>query len=498
MLDDVTLLHEYAHFLEEKISKFAPIASMHDGCKATAIGDATAQPINSPEHAWMEGFADYFAAAVIASLPSGRTDVFGMTGANLEAPPGIFSIPSCALVRASFPADTIELDVAAVLWDLLDGVGESTPPPSTVSDAVSGRDVEIFRIFDRELSTPFDPTIEDFRAAWVARKLPAAGLGNIYRLNGLTFRRNLAPIADAGPNRDDNERELITLDGRLSEDPETATLNVTWTQTGGPPVTLSSRSVLTPTFMPPAVGSAGATLTFRLDVSEGPGGLSATDFVQRIVRDVPGYGELWPSSLDFGVLRAGVKVTKTVTLTNIGPGWLELGTKQVTGSTAFALESSTCAQLLRVNESCTLTVAFVPPASGTVSGWLSVATQNSPNATVRVPLRGEGGTPGAVLDAGSLAFGQVNVGASWPEQIRLRNTGTVPVTIASVPTPGARGSATPAARPRSRSAARASSRSRSGRRRPCRAAEGSSSTTTAAARAGFRSRARASRSACRR
>src|SRR5262245_1860036 len=196
MFDDVSLLHEYAHFLEEKISKFAPIASIHDGCKATAIGDATATPINSPEHAWMEGFADYFAAAVISSVPSGRTAVFGIaTGANLEAPPGIFSVPSCTLVRASLPADAIELDVAAVLWDLVDGgVGES-------ADTVSGRDVEVFRIFDHELSTPWDPTIEDFRAAWVARGLPAAALGRIYTLNGLTFRRNLKPTADAGPDR---------------------------------------------------------------------------------------------------------------------------------------------------------------------------------------------------------------------------------------------------------------------------------------------------------
>ena len=427
MFDDVTLLHEYAHFLEEKISKFAPIASNHDGCKATMVGDATATPINSPEHAWMEGFADYFAAAVISSLPGGRTDVFGIaTAAGLEAPPGIFSVPSCTLVRSTFPADTIELDVAAVLWDLVDGGFNES------ADTVSGRDEEIFRIFDQELSTPSDPTIEDFRAAWVARGLPAAALGRIYTLNGLTFRRNLAPIADAGPDRHIPERFLSVLDGSLSEDPETATLSVTWTQTGGPPVTLSSRSVLTPTFMAPSVGSAGATLTFRLDVSEGPGGLSATDFVQLIVRDVPGYGELAPSSLDFGVRRAGVKVTKTVTLTNTGSGWLELGAKQVTGSTAFTLESSTCPQLLRVNESCTLTVAFVPPASGMVNGLLTVATQNSPNATVQVPLRGEGGTPSAELDAGSLAFGQVNVGAAWSERIQLSNTGTVPVTISSI------------------------------------------------------------------
>ena len=214
MFDDVTLLHEYAHFLEEKISKFAPIASNHDGCKATMVGDATATPINSPEHAWMEGFADYFAAAVISSLPGGRTDVFGIaTAAGLEAPPGIFSVPSCTLVRSTFPADTIELDVAAVLWDLLDGGFNES------ADTVSGRDEEIFRIFDQELSTPSDPTIEDFRAAWVARGLPAAALGRIYTLNGLTFRRNLAPIADAGPNRYVDERKITPLDGLLQPGP---------------------------------------------------------------------------------------------------------------------------------------------------------------------------------------------------------------------------------------------------------------------------------------
>ncbi len=427
--DDVTLLHEYAHFLQKKISHFAAIASNHDGCKATRIGDATAVPINSEEHAWMEGFADYFAAAVISSLPTGRTSTFGIaTGANLEAPPGIFTVPTCTLMRGTVPADTIELDVAAVLWDLLDGgSGESV-------DTVAGRDVEIFRIFDRELDTAFQPTIEAFRSAWVAQGLPAAGLGRIYTLNGLTFRRNLAPIADAGPDRDVYEGATVVLNGASSEDPEVAPLTVTWTQTGGPSVTLASPTALTPSFTAPPVGPAGTTFTFRLDVSEGPGGLSATDFVQVRVRDLAAYGVLTPSPLDFGVRRAGVKVTQTVTLTNIGPGPLDVGTMHLAGSTVFRFDGTSCGAKLAPNASCSVSLGFVPPASGSVDGTFIVATPNSPNTTVSIRLRGEGGTPAAALDKGSLSFGSVNMGAAVTEQIRLWNTGTVPVTVASVTT----------------------------------------------------------------
>src|SRR5262245_24322361 len=48
---DFLILHEYAHFLEAQISKYAPLNFAHDGCTATSGGTI----VNSPEHAWMEG-----------------------------------------------------------------------------------------------------------------------------------------------------------------------------------------------------------------------------------------------------------------------------------------------------------------------------------------------------------------------------------------------------------------------------------------------------------
>src|SRR4030095_4038434 len=112
---DSTILHEYGHFLQAKISTFAPIISNHNGCTAT---DAVfGHLINSGEHAWMEGFATYFAAAVNLTLPAGTL--------NMASPTRLES-PTCNAVGLSAgPAGStwtitpamIEDFVAGILWD---------------------------------------------------------------------------------------------------------------------------------------------------------------------------------------------------------------------------------------------------------------------------------------------------------------------------------------------------------------------------------------------
>ncbi|HET6291824.1 MAG TPA: discoidin domain-containing protein, partial [Kribbella sp.] len=58
----------------------------------------------------------------------------------------------------------------------------------------------------------------------------------------------------------------VTLDGSGSRDADNDPLTYMWTQTGGPAVTLSSRTVQKPTFIAPATP---ATLTFSLVVRDG-------------------------------------------------------------------------------------------------------------------------------------------------------------------------------------------------------------------------------------
>ena len=64
------LLHEYAHFVEETISAFPWSPTLHDGCLAK---DSFGNVVNSGEHAWMEGFAGWFAQAVKLSSPARPT-----------------------------------------------------------------------------------------------------------------------------------------------------------------------------------------------------------------------------------------------------------------------------------------------------------------------------------------------------------------------------------------------------------------------------------------
>ena len=192
VFNDYVILHEYTHYLEEQISGFAAVPSVHDGCFAR---DAFGNIINSAEHAWMEGFADYFAMTVASLQPTGRlTFTSGRSGlgtsfaAILESPPA-----TCAAIGGPVTPDMVEDRVAGSLWDLFDQPGDAAGTPdfggsvfggsvSETHDWVSRMDTQIFQIFDHELDTPGHlPTITDFYNAWIARGLPAGGLEQILR-----------------------------------------------------------------------------------------------------------------------------------------------------------------------------------------------------------------------------------------------------------------------------------------------------------------------------
>jgi len=95
---------------------------------------------------------------------------------------------------------------------------------------------------------------------------------------------NAAPWADAGPDQTVEEGATVTLDGSSSTDPDDGIVSYLWTQTAGPPVTLSDASAVQPTFVTPAVDLSGASLTFRLTAAD-TGGLQASNQVSVIVSD---------------------------------------------------------------------------------------------------------------------------------------------------------------------------------------------------------------------
>jgi hypothetical protein len=87
---------------------------------------------------------------------------------------------------------------------------------------------------------------------------------------------NAPPVANAGADQIVNEGILVTLNGSNSSDPDGSIATYAWRQTAGTNVTLSNAAVANPTFTAPNVGTAGASLTFQLTVTDS-GGLQATD-----------------------------------------------------------------------------------------------------------------------------------------------------------------------------------------------------------------------------
>jgi hypothetical protein len=185
--EDLAILHEYAHHLQSHIGAFPWIPSTHGGCPSWNIFGARN---NSPELAWMEGFADWFAQVVDAS-PTGTPDVGTPSRMTLETP------PDCTAGGSVFPSDAWEPHVASMLWDLFDRAGD-IPPISGDDDPVQRRDTEIFQIMDRELDVPAHqgpwPQVSTFRSAWIARGLDP--LGPILLQNNIRIFANAQPAPE--------------------------------------------------------------------------------------------------------------------------------------------------------------------------------------------------------------------------------------------------------------------------------------------------------------
>jgi hypothetical protein len=80
---------------------------------------------------------------------------------------------------------------------------------------------------------------------------------------------NIPPVADAGPDQTIDEGVTVVLNGANSDDSDDGIKSFFWEQVGtANPVTLSDPAAEQPTFAAPDVGPDGASLTFRLTVTD--------------------------------------------------------------------------------------------------------------------------------------------------------------------------------------------------------------------------------------
>ncbi|HLW43233.1 MAG TPA: choice-of-anchor D domain-containing protein [Candidatus Acidoferrales bacterium] len=196
------------------------------------------------------------------------------------------------------------------------------------------------------------------------------------------------------------------------------------------------------TFTPAIVGTETASLQMADDGVGAPQTLALTGV------GASGEVTLSRTSLSFGNAAQGATTPpSTSILTNTGNGTLSITNAKISGvnATDFAFAgSNTCiaGAAILPDASCTIAVAFAPnepnpPQNLTAQAVISFAqSSNQSTGAAAITLSGTEATaamPAVGLASSMLNFGSVNVGGSTSQPpVLLKNTGSAPLSIASI------------------------------------------------------------------
>ena len=147
------------------------------------------------------------------------------------------------------------------------------------------------------------------------------------------------------------------------------------------------------------------------------------------------------SSLNFGFLQIGLTSDpQTVTVTNVS-GHTATFTS-ITGSGDFS-QSNTCPTVLNAGQSCTVTIAFTPTASGNRTGAVTFKDNDPGSPAQTISLAGTGEVNAISFSPASLTFpGQTPGTSSPPMSVILVNDGAVAVNLTTIAISPARGTFT--------------------------------------------------------
>jgi hypothetical protein len=185
----------------------------------------------------------------------------------------------------------------------------------------------------------------------------------------------------------------------------TDTADFKQTNNCGTSVAGGASCTITVTFTPQASGSRSADVTITDNATNSPqtvalNGSGAYPTVR-----------LTPSTLAFGNVEVGYSSTqKSSILKNSGQVDLTISKVALSGSNPSEYtETNTCVGTFAPNASCTITVAFMPTASGQQDASITI-TDNTSAGSNTLNLTGSGALPTATLTPSSDNFGTVTVG----------------------------------------------------------------------------------------
>ncbi len=143
----------------------------------------------------------------------------------------------------------------------------------------------------------------------------------------------------------------------------------------------------------------------------------------------PGAGILSPSvtSVSFGSVAVGNTATQSLTVTNTGLGTVTIASAALTGA-GFTVVGGNPAGTIGVGQSSTIQIQFAPTAAGAVNGSLTVLSDAS-NSPLAISITGTGTQAGLTIAPSAVAFGNVIVGQSGTQSVKLTNSGNSSVTI---------------------------------------------------------------------
>jgi hypothetical protein len=206
------------------------------------------------------------------------------------------------------------------------------------------------------------------------------------------------------------------------------------------PATLAVNATCTisVTFTPGATGSRTANVSVSDDATGSPHSLGLSGTGQGAAPGV----SLSPSSLSFGTQNVGsTSAAQTSTLTNNGNAPLTIASVAVTGTNAADYaQTNNCPispATLAPSASCTVSVTFTPGAGGSRTASVAI-TDDAAGSPQSIGLSGSGAAPAVTLTPSTLGFGSQLVGTtSGTQTSTLRNSGSAPLTIASIGMAGA-------------------------------------------------------------
>ncbi len=204
------------------------------------------------------------------------------------------------------------------------------------------------------------------------------------------------------------------------------------------PATLAPNGTCTisVTFTPLVSGSLGASVTVTDNSNNAPG--SAQNVAVSGTGVSVSTATASPSALTFASQNINTSsAAQTVTLTNSGSGALSIASVVISGTNASSFsEVSGCGISLPAGANCTIAVTFTPTAVGSLTATLTITdnANNTNGSTQTVGLSGTGvAVPLASAAPASLTFASQNIGTTGAAQnVTLTNSGTGPLTIASV------------------------------------------------------------------